>query len=218
MEHLMKTKISLFLYAAFALAASPAAAQYYDLEHKLEGSAIVGYSWTTSRSFNFEGEPGKIDITSSEYYGVEVDVNVNPDGQLALLFTRQESSMTFKDRMGVTRRSVPMTVEYLQIGGVGLKGFGPARGYGKFMVGATHYSFNDPGFADDWRFSIIMAIGAKFYVSELIGLRIEGAMPYTIINGGSGIWLGTGGAGFTLGGSGIPQWQVSAGATILLGG
>ena len=83
--------------------------------------------------------------------------------------------------------------------------------YGLFSLGGTRYA--ESGGADDiWKFSVILGLGAKVYMSEKIGLLVQGRMPFTFTGGGIGI--GTGGASIV--GTGIAQFDIGAGLMILM--
>ena len=77
-------------------------------------------------------------------------------------------------------------------------------------LGATRYIVD--GFDDEWKFSIILSIGAKVYLNERIGLMVSGQMPYTFTD----TFVGIGTGGFSLGGYGIAQFDVLAGLIIML--
>jgi hypothetical protein len=173
--------------------------------------------WTTSRSVtSVDGGAGDLDIKSSDYWGVAVDINVHPFAQLELLYTRQDSDLTFKPILGSTEDVGGAAVEYYQIGG--LKGVREGRvlPYGLFTLGATRFVYKDADIDDIWKFSVILGLGAKVYLNERIGLRVQGALPFTFVNGGVGLGFGTGGGYVTVGGTGVLQTSVTAGLVIAI--
>jgi hypothetical protein len=187
-------------------------------EHKVEIIPIGGYVWTWSRSVSSLQGTGKIDIKSSGFWGVYVDFNVQPQWQLSLLYRRQDSELTFKNAIGVTEKLSDMAVEYIHIGGVTGMTFGQVRGFTTVTIGATRFSFGDPVDSnvpkadDDWKFSAIIGLGAKYYINDRIGLRGQVSLPVSFMGGGVGI--GTGGV--TVGGYGITQTDLLAGLIIML--
>ena len=66
--------------------------------------------------------------------------------------------------------------------------------------------------SDDWKFSIILSLGAKIYVHEKIGFMLAGQMPWTFTDA----FLGIGTGGLSIGGSGIVQFDLAAGLMITL--
>ena len=188
--------------------------------HRAEITPYYGYVWTSSRQFNSpppNSVPGKIDLSSSDMFGVLVDVNVRPGTFFELAYQRQDTDLTFKSGISPTERLSNMAVEYWHIGGLGGVKNENVFGFTKFTLGATRYAPKEAVYHDEWRFSVMLGLGAKVYVNEKVALRLEGDMPFTVFSGGAGIGIGTGGAYVSLGGSGIAQWQLFGGISILLG-
>lgn len=188
-------------------------------EHRVEIIPYGGYVWTVSRDFDFIDtnnvrRRGNLDIKSGGMYGVEIDFNLpfKPGSQLQLLYNRQDSELEFKSS-GFTTQTVDFAVEYWQIGGV----YGIRRDqvlpFSSLSIGGTRYS-GDVG--DEWKFSMILGLGAKIYINERVGIRLAGRMPFTFFSSGFGLGVGTGGAYVSLGGTGIAQFDVSGGLVITL--
>jgi hypothetical protein len=147
-----------------------------------------------------------------------LDVNAKPGMQVRLLYQRQDSELTFK-QAGVTDVMGDVSVEYWQIGGVGgLMNDQNIMPFSMLTLGATRYILSNlkPRYSavenpdDVWKFSIILGLGAKFYLSERVGLLVSGRMPFTFTSG----FLGIGTGGLSVGGTGIVQFDVSAGLMI----
>jgi hypothetical protein len=201
--------------------AQPAPA-YVIPEHKAEILVYGGYRWTWSRNVGI----GDLDLKNTGFWGVAIDFNLHPAAQLEILYDRQETDWTLK-RGGVTSTLGPTSVEYLQIGAV--KGIqkGKVKPFGSMSLGATRYGlsgeYTDPvdgsKYSVDesaWKFSIIFGFGAKIYASERIGIRAQARLPYTFLNTGLGVGCGFGGCGATVGGTGIAQFDLSAGLFIMI--
>jgi len=211
-----------------ATLSTPAWAQYRSpgmasqpLDHKFEITPFGGYSWTFARRVTFgypESVTGDLDIEDSPFWGVEVDVTLQPGAQLVLLYSRQDSELTFKSTPGGIKRDITgMSVEYFQIGGLGGVKQGPTLPFGMITLGATRYGYKDLLAADDtWKFSMILGFGAKYYPTQRIGLRAQVRLPFTFVSSGGGIGCGFNGCYATVGGSGIAQIDVSLGLMILM--
>jgi hypothetical protein len=203
---------------------SSAAAQYRQppvrtmsqpMTHKIEITPYGGYMWTFARRVTTIEGTGDLDIKNSPYWGVEVDFNLQPGAQLALLYSRQDSELTFKRGAGGGTQDVTgISVEYFQIGGIGGMKQGNTLPFGMVTLGATRFAF-DKYNNDVWKFSVMLAFGAKVYATDVIGLRVQASLPFTFVSGGMGIGCGTGGCYTTVTGSGIAQFGVSAGLTIM---
>ena len=214
----------MLLTALFSFVATCALAQYRQptmkpqsqpFAHNIEITPFGGYSWTISRRVSYaypQPVTGDIDIASSPFWGVEVDITLQPGAQLALLYSRQDSDLTF-NRQGYAKQTITgMSVEYFHIGVVGGTKQGNIFPFGLFTLGGTRYAYDDVSIVDDtWKFSIIFGLGAKMYVSQRVALRVQGRMPFTFFSGGAGIGCGFNGCYTTVGGTGIAQLDLSAG-------
>jgi len=189
----------------------------YGQSHSFEIIGVGGYAWTFSRRITFP-QPygtGDIDIKDSPFWGIEAAFNAQPGGQLILLYRRQDSDITFTGAgTNIVAQEVPIAVEYWHIGGLGgiPKENGKVLPFTSITLGGTRYIF-DAG--DDWKFSLIIGLGAKIYASDRLGFKIQGSMPWTITNGAVGFAVGGGGGGAYVGGTGIVQMDLQ-GALMLM--
>jgi hypothetical protein len=193
--------------------------EFVEQSHKAEIGLLGGYMWTVSKDFSSPSGRVNADIKSTGFYGVEADINIRPGTQLVLLWTRQDTEFQLRGAgvpAGVPT-STPVNVEYWQIGTIGGVQKDNIMPYGKFTLGGTRYAIDQPGISDEWQFSVILGIGAKFYPNDKVAIRLEGTMPWTFTSGGVGFGFGTGGAGLYVGGNGIAQFTVALGVNILLG-
>ncbi|MGD8413707.1 MAG: hypothetical protein PVF33_05720, partial [Candidatus Latescibacterota bacterium] len=190
----MKPKSCIIALLVVAVWTTSAAAQYrkppvrqmsQPMLHTVEITPWAGYAWTFARRVNYVNATGDLDIGDSPVWGVEVDVNLHPGAQLVLLYSRQDSDLSFKSG-GVTHDVTDMSVEYFQIGGIGGVKQGNVLPFGMFTLGATRAAFKDLPAADDlWKFSVILALGAKFYPTDRFGLRVQATLPWTMMSGGA---------------------------------
>jgi hypothetical protein len=202
-------------FAAAQYRHPPARATSQPMTHKFELSSYGGHMWTFSRRVNTVNGIGDLDVENSPYWGIEFDINLDPGAQLALLYSRQDSELTFKRGSGGVKSEVTgLSVEYFQIGGIGGRKQGQSMPFGMITLGATRFAFDR--YNDDvWKFSIMLGFGAKWYATDVIGFRIQATLPFAFTSGGIGIGCGGGGCFTTVGGSGIAQIGVSAGLTAL---
>jgi hypothetical protein len=177
---------------------------------KAELYFLGGYAWTVSQDAVVGNQPGKIDITNAEFWGIAADINVRPEAQLTLLYRRQESDIVFK-YSGLTENLSPVALEYYQIGAVSGIQRGNVRPFTSVTLGASRFAFED--YDDSWKFAVIFGLGAKVYLNEKIALRVQGNLPISITDG----FVGVGTGGLSLGGTGITQFDLYAGIGILLG-
>jgi len=133
-----------------------------------------GYVWTYYLSSL--NQTGDVDIESSEYWAIALDVNVRPGGQVELLYNRQDSTIEFRS-FNTSQELSDVSVEYWQIGGLQGVLKGRVMPFAGFSLGATRIAFKDMDIGDAWKFSIILGLGAKAYLNERIGLRAQGSCP-----------------------------------------
>lgn len=194
------------------------AGSHYGLAHKFEVIPYGGYLWSVSRGFIYNGQSGDVDFSSGGIWGVALDVNLRPGAQLELMYQRQSTDLNFTSGFPSFKEKIAdYAIEYYQIGGLGGLQQGELFSYSKVTLGATRFAPDAVGFSDTWRFSVILGLGAKLYVSERVALRLEGDLPFTFFSGGVGIGIGGGGIGTYVGGSGLTQFQLQLGVAILLG-
>ncbi|MGH2571768.1 MAG: hypothetical protein ACRDGR_11105, partial [bacterium] len=181
---------------------------------------LYGYTWLSGYDVFFPGvnTQGTFDIDSNDNFGFELDVNVKPGGQLVLLWNRMESAATFDPATVGGGQKVTLgdvDVEYWQIGALS----GPFNGqmvpFGGLTVGATRFV---AGGNDSWKFSFMPQLGAKFYMSERLAIRLHARFPITFIQNGFALGFGTGGGYAAVEGTGIYGADLGGGISLLLGG
>ena len=196
----------------FILGASPAWGQ------KVEITPFIGYQFGgTASLFN-----GDLKINDAANFGGIVDFTVRPGGQIEVSYTRQNTQLQWRPFVG-TAENVDMAVDYWQIGGLGYVMKGAARPFLSFTLGATHFipdanTIGGRTIDDEWRFSFVFGLGAKYFFSQRIGFRFAGHLYSTFLDTNSSIWCGVpSGCSFGFFGAGIFQVDVQAGLTIGLG-
>jgi hypothetical protein len=204
--------------SALLIAAAPAWAQ-----HRAEITPFVGYVFGNSVSTGI----GKVGIAGDMNYGVLLDVNVRPGGQIELSYARQDTKFTLDTFAGIKRDLTDVAVNYFQIGGLGYVAQGQAQPFMSFTLGATWYdpkqntiddgAGNTIRVDDEWRFSMILGLGAKYFASDRLGLRVQGRLYATFLDTGGGVFCGFGGCSLGLFGAGVIQGDFSGGVTIAVG-
>ena len=90
--------------------------------------------------------------------------------------------------------------------------------YGGVSLGATWYA-PDADVSTETLFTVTATLGATKYVSDKMGVTFRADLLMPINWGGAGIFVGTGGADISLGGTAsMAQIGLSAGLTYKLGG
>ncbi len=197
---------------ALALTSTPALGQ----RHKAELTAFAGWQFGSSVNvFN-----GKLSIESDWNYGGILDFIVRRGGAVELYYGRQPTNLKITPTVGVVE-SVPMTVQYFQIGGLGYMEQGITQPFAKFTLGATYYkpdaqTLGGINISDEWRFSVGLGLGVKAFPSERVGVRLEGNLFGTFLDTNSGLWCGFGGCSLGFFGAGMLQANINGGVTLAI--
>jgi len=182
-------------------------------EHAVEIGAHGGYVWTFARDVYYPPLNGQLDIRSSGSWGITADFIAGPGTQLELLYNRQDSKLTYDEPVASQLDVIDVNVEYWHVGAL----YGVPRGnllpFGLLTLGATRIDYEGSNYSDTWKFSIIFGLGVKAYVNERFGVRAQARLPFTFVSGGFGLGCSSGGGCYTtVGGTGIVQTDLSAGA------
>lgn len=181
---------------------------------RIEITPFGGYQWGGTVS----GWEGEFRIPATGNWGIALNVDMHPDAQLELCFTRQYSALEVRwYDYSIPRQEIfDMAVEYYQIGVLhklkGTDNYGP---YTVLTIGATRFAPDTSEYSDEWLFSMVLGFGVKVPIGERLALRLQGRFLLPIQWAGGGLWCGTGGCGIGLsGGSSIMQGDVTAGLTV----
>jgi len=156
---------------------------------------FAGYMFGGSVNF----VQGKLKIYDGMDYGISMLIPVRDVVDLELNWTEMDSKVTFSPYSNYPDFEYDesdLATHYFQIGV--LKAFTnneKIRPFGSFSLGAT--LFNVKEYADTWRFSVTLGLGAKFMFSKHVGLMVRGRLMMPMYFGGVGGYcgIGTGGAG-----------------------
>lgn len=198
-------------------------------EPHLEISGHWGHMWGGNIDFSYNQWNGsrKIRTGTGSSYGIQVGYNLHPMQAVELSYTRQDGKLDY-DYQGL-RTLFDMSINYWHIGSLRyLTPPGKVRPFVTASIGATYYSPSQSTFELDGetfqtqtstKLSFSFGLGLKAYFGEAqkFGLRATFRTLPTLYDAGAGIWFGTGGAGLSVGGSAIWQWEAAVGATLRFG-
>ena len=169
----------------------------------IELTPFVGYQLNGRIEF-IEGD-FKMDNAMS--YGGMLSVEVAPNVFGEFAYSRSDTKGTYKKYLGIESYEYDMAIQYFQFGGVKAVGDGAIRPFGLFSGGVTWFQMKDKYVDDEVVFSMALGGGLKVYLSDRIGLRLQGRflMPLYVHGGGFFVGIGPGG----------PSGGVSFGSTLL---
>ncbi len=167
----------------------------------MEITPLVGYHIGGATDFY----QGRMDIKGSVTYGLMYSIILPPQGvSIDLSFTRADSSLSFTANTGFpgySDTSFKMASNYIMIGSNKEFLQDKVRLFIGGDIGAAWFDSKDSSVSDLWLFAVDLKGGIKIYLSDRIGIRLQGRflMPMDLSN--SGLFVGLGGAGVTFGGT-----------------
>lgn len=192
---------------------------------KVELSPFGGYMFGGSLNF-YEG---KFKVNNAANYGLAMDVKLDNETQIELMWTQMGTDAKFEPYYGydyLGTNTFDMNVGYIQIGGVREMDLDKVRPFGVFTLGTTYFipknvEFADSSYVDidnEWVFSMTLGAGAKIWFTDHVGIRLQGNLMLPMFWGGAGFTVGTGGSGFYVGtGTSMVQGSFTGGLIFALG-
>jgi hypothetical protein len=142
---------------------------------------------------------GELKIKDNVNYGVSVIVpDISWGTDLEINYTRMDSDVRFRANPNYpdyNDADFDVSVNYIQIGALKtLGGDDSFKPFGSFSLGTTIFSPKND-LSDVWRFSITLGLGAKYWISERVGIIVRGRLMLPMIFGGIGGYYGIGSGG-----------------------
>jgi hypothetical protein len=171
----------LLLVLCLALFSSPGWSQ------GIEITPFAGYTYGGGFSDGYYGNSSTIvnslDLKNMAHYGLIIDVPLQQTVQLELLYSRQNTGLQLKAPV----QNVPLfdvAVNYFHGGFLFHRPYGDWLPYFNFHLGATWF---DPKGDPDGitRFSWALGLGAKRFISETVGIRLQARWDGTYIRSGN---------------------------------
>jgi len=166
---------------------------------------------------------GKLKLENGADYGISLLVPVQELVDVELNYTRMESKGSFSPYAGYPNLEYAesmIATNYFQVGAIS-KFYTQetmATPFGSLSLGATWFSPAESEFQDVWRFSVTAGLGVKVMFSDRVGIMLRGRLMMPMVFGGAGMYVGTGGSGFSLNSFIAPlQGDFNGGLVIKLG-
>jgi len=184
---------------------------------KVEIAPFGGYMFGGKLRF-YEGD---LKINDNANYGVAMDVEIATDTKIELIWSQMNTSARFRPNYGydyLNSDPFDVNVGYIQVGSIRELDYDNIRPFGGLTVGAAYFSPQNSPYSQTWKFSAALGGGAKIWLSDRVGIRLQGRLLLPFFWGGAGISVGTGGAGFSVGaGTSMLQGDFTGGLIIALG-
>ncbi len=167
---------------------------------------IPFYGWQMNGKIKFY--QGELKTDDNPLFGVAMDVYIAPEMAVRLMYSRTETNSHFRPYAGYPgfdEKDFSIANEYYQIGAVKTMVMDNIEPYGVFTLGAARYHekvLNE----NTWRFSLTAGLGVKIFLTERVGIKLEGDFMMPMYFEGVGFYFGSGGSGLTTYGS-VPMLQ-----------
>ena len=183
---------------------TPALAQ----DHDYEVTPFIG--WRTSSSLEEVNTSASIDLDETSSFGIILSMKKDPDTNYDFLFSRQSTELKSSTSPSNTES---LRIDYYQIGGTVFYDYDKFHPFVSGGLGATHISPANGDLSSETKFSLSVAGGLKFPLSQNVGLRLEARGYGTVVSSGGTIMC-SGGCVAQFKGSLFMQFEASAGLSI----
>jgi len=173
---------------------------------QIEVSPMVGYFFGGSTNF-YEGS---IKIKDNINYGLHLGFDMGHHNGIEFSYSLSPTIAQWRPSFNyndiLPARDFNLNTHTFLLGG--LKGIPLANdnmiGFGGFKLGAIMYhptNSNQVNISDVWRFMVGINAGIKFFINDIVGLRIQGNMYMPLYFNGGGFYCGIGSGGSNCGAS-----------------
>ncbi len=174
---------------------------------KFSAGPFYGYRFGGELENSTTSETLKIKDNPS--FGIFLDYDPTDSGlKLELLYSRQQTELDLSSVAAPSDQE--LDVHVFQIGGLQELYDGKFRPFVGGYLGATWFDL--PGIGDDLRFSFTVAVGANYYLTKNLGLRIDLRGFGTVVENDTGFICVNGGCVVNF--SGDMLWQGEATASV----
>ncbi len=140
---------------------------------------------------------GKANINDNVNFGGAFAYEIQNGILVELMYLRKDTKLNLYDVFDWQSgwEEYDMSVEYYHLGGQKEFSDGRVRPYASFSLGLTRFHIKDSKSDDEYRFSIAPGIGAKAYITDKIGIRLQARLLMPLEISGFGLFYSTSGGG-----------------------
>lgn len=159
----------------------------------IEINGFTGYA-LNGRANLYDGE---FKINDAQNYGGKIAFGVSTTTFLELSYMRSDTEGRFFPYLGSPGDLVGLSSNYIQVGGLQEANFGRISPFGSVAVGLVVWSPKSSQYSSKTQFAATVGGGLKIWLTDMIGIRLQGSMLMPMVWNGVGIGcgIGTGGAG-----------------------
>ncbi|MCT4673180.1 MAG: porin family protein [Prolixibacteraceae bacterium] len=138
---------------------------------------------------------GRLDINDDMMYGGAISMPLDEYGDVEFAYTRMDSRANFRSTSDLRSGSFNLSVDYFQLGYLRYTQKGNLRPYGLISAGATLFNSKSDNVDDTMTFSMTLGGGIKYYISDNLGIRLQGRLLLPMYFDGAGLMIGFNGSG-----------------------
>ena len=187
-----KSAYSLFLAIAFVFIA--------DIQvhaQSIELTPFIGYE--TGAKINTNSSAGYLRIADGMNYGGALNVGLGGGRYGEFSYNHMASELSLDSQVG--GYICDLAVDYYSFGMLQeMKPEAKATPYGLFSLGWVNYRPTTGDYVSENKMHVSLAGGVKIRVAERIGIRLQARLLMPLYYSGAYFGVGTGGAGFSVGG------------------
>ncbi len=142
---------------------------------------------------------GELKIKDAPNYGLGLDVKVKSELNAVIFWTISNTSAELRKFTGETEPITDVAIHHFQVGGMYEPNKGKVRPFFALTLGATLFHPTKNNLSDEWRFSVTFGGGAKIYLSDRFGIKLQARLLVPLQFSGAGFWCGVGGCGVGVG-------------------
>jgi hypothetical protein len=194
---------------AFLISATSLFAQYYEI------TPLAGYTFSGEADNGY----GTYDIENAFLYGGRLDVQITDFSYVGLSYRRNDPTVSFLDASDQSTSDHKTGTAHYMVGFLHEFGDKKVKPFGLISAGTSRYWTKSATDYRQWFFSTEFGLGAKIFINENLGLRLQAAVttPWDFAGGGMYWGVGTGGGGGSANltfGIPVAHWDLSAGIII----
>ncbi|MCU4176816.1 hypothetical protein [Carboxylicivirga sp. N1Y90] len=142
-------------------------------------------------------------------YGVAISMRTTHNTHVEFAYTNSKTTGVLSDFVSGDTDTYNMNINYFQIGGIRDVLDGPIVPYGTASLGVGWFNMKDAEVSDHVAFSAALGGGVKFFLSDHIGIRLQGRLLLPMYFSGGGLFIG-GGSGGASGGVSVSTGVIAA--------
>ena len=201
----------LTLLAVFLIASTALFAQ------SIEITPLFGYTF----SGKVNGYYGTYDVKDDMMYGALLNVEFDHLMHVELSYKRNDPRLVERIYKSGEITNYDIGVEHYQVGVLREFKDGPVKPFAQVSLGTSRYFGKNSGSERYWLFSGAFGFGAKMFLTDNIGIRLQTNLTLPMEFSGFGLFYGIGGGGSGGGASAtfnvpLVHWDLSAGLIIRL--